>query len=63
MDDYISPDELHRREQAESVPTIIDVRGPDEYRVGHLPGALNIPADQLQEHLANIPTNRAVVTY
>jgi rhodanese-related sulfurtransferase len=45
------------------VPTVIDVRSPDEYRAGHLPGALNIPADQLQEHLADVPTDRPVVTY
>jgi rhodanese-related sulfurtransferase len=61
VDAYVSPNELHRREDA--VPTVIDVRSPDEYRAGHLPGALNIPADQLQEHLADVPTDRPVVTY
>ena len=63
MDDYISPNDLHRREHAASAPTVIDVRGPDEYGAGHVPGALNIPADQLRERLADIPTNRPVVTY
>ena len=63
MDDYITLDELHRREHAVSAPMVIDVRGPNEYRAGHLPGALNIPADQLQERLADIPTNQPVVTY
>ena len=63
MDAYISPDELHRRNQADSAPTVIDVRSPDEYRAGHLPGAVNLPADQLQERLADIPADRPVVTY
>ncbi len=63
MGDYINPAELHRREREQAERTVIDVRGPDEYRAGHLPGALNIPADQLQERLADTPTNRPVVTY
>jgi len=29
--------------------TVIDVRTPGEYAGGHLPGALNIPLDQIQE--------------
>jgi rhodanese-related sulfurtransferase len=62
MNEYISADELHRRTQAGPEPTIIDVRGADEYSVGHLPGAKNIPADQLHERLSEIPTDRPVVT-
>ncbi|GAA3019474.1 rhodanese-like domain-containing protein [Streptomyces fulvorobeus] len=29
--------------------TVIDVRAPGEYAAGHVPGALNIPLDRLQE--------------
>jgi rhodanese-related sulfurtransferase len=63
MDAYRSPDELQRAEQSGSAPTVVDVRSPDEYRAGHLPGALNIPADQLQDRLGDIPADRPVVTY
>ena len=63
MKDYISPDELHRRAHEQQAVTVIDVRGPDEYRARHLPGALNMPADQLQERLTDIPTTQPVVTY
>ncbi|MFI2200239.1 rhodanese-like domain-containing protein [Streptomyces sp. NPDC020192] len=31
--------------------TVIDVRSPGEYASGHLPGALNIPVDQLRRAL------------
>ncbi|MGC9378864.1 rhodanese-like domain-containing protein [Streptomyces sp. MH13] len=34
--------------------TVIDVRTPGEYAGGHLPGALNIPLDQLQRALPGL---------
>ncbi|MEU6755662.1 rhodanese-like domain-containing protein [Streptomyces sp. NPDC046685] len=34
--------------------TILDVRTPGEYAAGHLPGALNIPLDQLSRALPDI---------
>lgn len=34
--------------------TVIDVRTPGEYAAGHLPGALNIPLDQVQRALPAI---------
>ncbi|MBZ9641464.1 rhodanese-like domain-containing protein [Streptomyces sp. PSKA30] len=37
--------------------TVIDVRTPGEYATGHVPGALNIPLDQLRRAL---PTLRQV---
>ncbi|WP_030543362.1 rhodanese-like domain-containing protein [Streptomyces albus] len=34
--------------------TVIDVRSPGEYAGGHIPGALNIPLDQLQRALPDL---------
>ncbi|MGW5004558.1 rhodanese-like domain-containing protein [Streptomyces parvulus] len=34
--------------------TVLDVRTPGEYAGGHLPGALNIPLDQIQRALPDI---------
>ncbi|OIK23036.1 rhodanese-like domain-containing protein, partial [Streptomyces malaysiense] len=34
--------------------TVIDVRTPGEYAGGHLPGALNIPLDQIERALPDI---------
>ncbi|MFG3064232.1 rhodanese-like domain-containing protein [Streptomyces sp. NPDC048231] len=36
--------------------TVIDVRTPGEYAGGHIPGALNIPLDQLDRALPDIST-------
>lgn len=42
---------------------ILDVRPPDEYWAGHLPGALNIPLDQLVDRLSELDPAQEVVAY
>ncbi|MGN0205785.1 MAG: FAD-dependent oxidoreductase [Muribaculaceae bacterium] len=37
---------------------LIDVRTPDEYALGSIPGAVNIPLDDLRGRLSEIPTDR-----
>ena len=39
---------------------LIDVRTPDEYALGSIPGAVNIPLDDLRQRLSEIPTDRAL---
>lgn len=34
---------------------VIDVREPDEYQAGHIPGAINIPRGLLEFRLSNSP--------
>ena len=43
--------------------TVLDVRPEDEYALGHLPGALNIPLGELDRRLSELPTDREVVAY
>ncbi|WP_372523681.1 metalloregulator ArsR/SmtB family transcription factor [Sulfuricaulis sp.] len=43
--------------------TVLDVRPADEFSAGHLPGAINIPIDQLERGLARLPKKREVVAY
>jgi ArsR family transcriptional regulator len=43
--------------------TVLDVRPEDEFKMGHLPSALNIPLAQLEQRLAELPTNREIVAY
>jgi rhodanese-related sulfurtransferase len=41
---------------------VLDVRPPEEYaQGGHVAGALNVPLDELQERLKELPTDRQVV--
>ena len=42
---------------------IIDVRSPGECLAGIIPGAVNIPLDNLREHLDEIPRDREIVVY
>ena len=37
---------------------LIDVRTPDEFALGTIPGAVNIPLDDLRERLSEIPADR-----
>ncbi|MDD6765440.1 MAG: FAD-dependent oxidoreductase [bacterium] len=43
--------------------TLVDVRTPDEYALGTIPGAINIPLDDLRERLSEIPVNRPVYLF
>lgn len=40
--------------------TVLDVREPGEYREGHLPGAVNIPMDQLTARLGDLEREQPV---
>jgi rhodanese-related sulfurtransferase len=42
---------------------VLDVRDADEYAVGHVPGALNIPLAELGSRLSELPTGRTIITY
>lgn len=55
-------EELLRRVREGEV-TVIDVRPPEEYRAGHIPGALSMPLTELKKRLAELPRKREVVAY
>ena len=40
--------------------TLLDVRTPSEYAAGHAEGFVNLPVDDLREHLAEIPADKPV---
>lgn len=42
---------------------VLDVRPPAEYAAGHLPDAVNVPPDQLEARLADLPADQPVVAY
>ncbi len=43
--------------------TVLDVRPPEEYAAGHLPGAVNIPLAELERHLDSLNQGGEVVAY
>ena len=50
----ITPGELAEQIQLEQAPLILDVRSKKEYAEGHIPGALNIPHDELRDRLSEL---------
>ena len=63
MSELIEPAAVRGAQQAGRAPTIVDVRGREEYAAGHVAGALHIPVDQLAGRLGELPPDRPVVTY
>jgi ArsR family transcriptional regulator len=43
--------------------TVIDVRPPDEFALGHVPGAINVPLTDLQARLPELDPDREIVAY
>jgi len=58
----VSRQELLERSRAGLV-TVLDVRPADEFALGHLPGAVNIPQQQLDARLAELDPAQEIVAY
>lgn len=43
--------------------TVLDVRPEDEFALGHLPGAVNIPLGELERRLADLDPDQEIVAY
>ena len=43
--------------------TLVDVRTPDEFALGAIPGAVNIPLDDMRQRIAEIPADKPVWVY
>lgn len=57
----VSAQELKTRLDNGGGPLLLDVRQPDEYRGGHIAGAMLIPLDQLERRLSELPHDRDIV--
>ena len=44
-------------------PFLLDVRTPQEFASGHIPGAVNIPVDDLRSRLGELPRDRKIAAY
>lgn len=58
----VSREELLARSRAGLV-TVLDVRPPDEFSMGHLPGAINIPLEELEARLDGLDPAHEIVAY
>jgi len=58
----VTAEELARRLDEDDV-VVLDVRPSDEYSAGHIPGAVSIPANELQQRLEDIPRKKEIVAY
>lgn len=45
------------------IVTVLDVRPEDEFALGHLPGAINLPLSKLEKRLADLDPDREIVAY
>lgn len=55
----IAPDRLKALLDKGAV-TVVDVREPDEFARGHIPGAVSLPLGGLRDGLKNLPGDRAI---
>jgi rhodanese-related sulfurtransferase/DNA-binding transcriptional ArsR family regulator len=58
----VSREELLEKSRA-GVVTVLDVRPADEFALGHLPGAVNIPLRELEARLAQLDRGQEIVAY
>lgn len=47
----------------ENRPFLLDVRTPKEFAAGNIPGAINIPVDDLRGRLVELPRDREITVY
>jgi len=59
----ISASELHERRESGTAPLVIDVRTAGEYASGHIPGAVNIPFDEVAQRISEIDAPEGVALY
>ena len=58
----VSAEELAERIRADEV-VVLDVRPPDEFASGHIPGARSIPIDELEARVGDLPAAGEIIAY
>jgi rhodanese-related sulfurtransferase len=59
----ITPKGLQAAIDENQAPVIVDVRSEKEFEASHLPGAINIPLDELENRRAEIDSSKPTVFY
>jgi 3-mercaptopyruvate sulfurtransferase SseA len=58
----ITPAEAHRM-VAKGQAVILDVRGEDSFKAGHIKGTLWIPLNDISSRAAELPRGKMIITY
>lgn len=61
MVEEIDPDEVYEKVSRSDDVQIVDIRQEEEYRRGHIPGAVNIPLERLPAEIAGHDWNDDIV--
>ncbi len=59
---FVEQDSLRKATAESENVVVIDVRSPEEYATGHVPGSVNIPVAELDSRLSELPDGAEVVT-
>ena len=61
----VTVDEVKERMERGESFTFVDTRNPQAWgeATTKLPGAVRVPADEVEQHLNEIPHDRTVITY
>jgi rhodanese-related sulfurtransferase len=59
----VRPEELEAEIRQGRLPITVDVRSAKDYEASHLPGAINIPLDELELREAELDRARPTVFY
>lgn len=57
----VSPSEAQKKLAQKPKPFLLDVRQPEEFRTGHIPGAKLIPLGELTTRLKELPANQEII--
>ena len=57
--DQVDVAALQQAKAADQVKILVDVRTPEEFAAGHVPGAVNVPLDRLETSLAQLEPHKA----
>ena len=59
----VTPAELAAQLESDAPPIVLDVRTLREWNEGHIPGAMHIPIDEMNDRKHTVPQDRDVVVH
>lgn len=62
MDDEVDPAEVESLLDGEDAPRVVDIRSPDAFARGHIPGSVNVPFGELPDRVVDFEGEERIVT-